>query len=188
MRLCEDVLCSTFAEGFRLDGGFKWESVWHFTHLLEDILHLLRVGEELLVLAVNLNGDNAPVFSLAGLYPGLKVFDHDRKVYQLADAYHRTRKSLLAVFGPLAATFTLFVAEHLVERLQEQPNNGSNSTADKSQDPVKPVLVAAFELVLELKTGSSYNGRIDGSPGRHREQAYKQTSNEVLVAVALFQK
>ena len=98
VRLSEDVLCSTFAEGFCLDGGFKREPIWHFTHLLEDILHFLRVGEELLLLTVHLDGNDTAVFALTGLHSSLEVFYYDGQVHQLADAYHRTRKSLLAVF------------------------------------------------------------------------------------------
>ena len=99
MRLSEDVLCSTFAEGLRLDGGFEGEAIGHFTHLLEDVLHLLRIGEELLLLTVHLDGNDTAVFSLTGLHSSLEVFYYDGQVHQLADAYHRTRKSLLAVFG-----------------------------------------------------------------------------------------
>ena len=73
-------------------------------------------------------------------------------------------------------------------RLQEQPNNGSNSTADKSQDPVKPVPVAAFELVLEFKARSSYCSRINSGPGCQGKQPYKEASDKVFVAVTFFQK
>lgn len=95
--LSEDVFCFTFAEHLRLDGGFKGESVLHFTNLLEDVFHLLRIGKELLLLTVLLDGDHTAVFALRGLDTHLEVADYDGQVYQFPDAYHRSGETLLAV-------------------------------------------------------------------------------------------
>lgn len=62
--LSKDVFGFTFAEGLRLDGGLEGETVRHFTNLLEDVFHLLRVGKELLLFAVLLDGDHTAVFAL----------------------------------------------------------------------------------------------------------------------------
>lgn len=81
------------------DGRFKRKSVLHVAYLVEDILHLLACGEELVERTVLLvaKADEVAALAVRRGKVGLIVMYLDELVCYTADGYHLAGEPLLSV-------------------------------------------------------------------------------------------